>query len=328
MSIAAILQTSAAGHNGRKPCWSPVLPKLVLHHYNESPYGEKIRTLLGYKQLSWHSVIVPRIAPKPDLVSLTGGYRKVPVLQIGADIYCDTRLISEVIEGLSPHPTLATTPGTFSEVVEHWVDVNLFGRAVAYTFGRNIDRLPDVFLADRATLRGAPLDRDALKLAVPLAAQELASQLQWIEAGLAGGQPFVNGPHPGGGDFTMYATLWFAQQGQFDFSAFPLISTWLARMQAIGHGTRLDTSSQEALAIAAESQPLAPRHGSALPDASGLTSGQTVRITPEQLGHGTSVTGELVAISPKQVTLLVLSVRCGALHVHFPRVGYRIEARL
>ena len=59
---------------------------LILHHYNESPYAEKIRALLGYKGLSWRSVMMPRIAPKPDMVALTGGYRTVPVLQIGADV--------------------------------------------------------------------------------------------------------------------------------------------------------------------------------------------------------------------------------------------------
>lgn len=298
---------------------------LVLHHYNESPYAEKIRTLMGYKDLRWHSVIVPRIAPKPDLTELTGGYRKVPVLQIGADIYCDTRLILQVIDGLNPLPGLQTTPGTFSEVVEHWVDVNLFGRAVAYTFGRNVDRLPDVFLADRAALRGAPLDREALKQAVPLAEQELATHLQWLEHGMAGGQPFVNGGHPGSGDFNLYATLWFAQQGRFDFSAFPCVSAWLARMQAFGHGVRQEMTAEDALALAASSQPQTLPEGGTSADPSGVQVGQTVRVTPEQLGHGTSVIGELLRIDPRQLAVRLQSPRCGTLHVHLPRVGYRVR---
>lgn len=45
---------------------------LILHHYPSSPFSEKIRLALGYKQLAWKSVIIPSIAPKPDVVALTG----------------------------------------------------------------------------------------------------------------------------------------------------------------------------------------------------------------------------------------------------------------
>ena len=71
-----------------------------------SPFAEKIRLIFGFKNLHWSSVLIPNIMPKPDLTALTGGYRKTPVLQIGADIYCDTALIADVLEEHSPHPTL------------------------------------------------------------------------------------------------------------------------------------------------------------------------------------------------------------------------------
>ena len=66
---------------------------IILHHYDTSPYSEKVRTGLGLKGLAWASVELPVIMPKPNLTALTGGYRKTPVLQIGADIYCDSQLI-------------------------------------------------------------------------------------------------------------------------------------------------------------------------------------------------------------------------------------------
>ena len=56
--------------------------ELILHHYAMSPFAEKIRAILGYKGLSWRSVDIPVVMPKPDLTALTGGYRKTPVLQI------------------------------------------------------------------------------------------------------------------------------------------------------------------------------------------------------------------------------------------------------
>jgi glutathione S-transferase len=295
---------------------------IVLHHYNESPYAEKIRALLGHKRVSWRSVIVPRIAPKPELVALTGGYRKVPVLQLGADLYCDTRLIAWELERLVPAPSLKATG--WNDIVEHWVDLNLFAKAVAYTFGKNVDHLPDVFLADRAALRGAPLDRDALKRAVPLAEQELSTHVAWVENGLLAA-PFVNGTQPGSGDFTLYATLWFARNGRFDFSPYPATTAWLERMKAFGHGTPTDMTADEAIALAAGAQPAALTYDSVSPDASGLTLGQQVSVAPEMLGHGTAVQGTLVGINAQRLTLALHNERVGDVHVHFPRVGYRIR---
>lgn len=298
----------------------------ILHHYPESPYAEKIRTLLGYKGLRWHSVIVPRIAPKPDLVALTGGYRKVPVLQLGADLYCDTRLIAQEIERLAPSPAATTVSPGWNEVVEHWVDVNLFGQAVAYTLGAIVDHLDDAFLADRAALRGAPLDRAALKASVPMAAQALATQIAWIERGLAGGPGFVNGVRPGSGDFTLYSTLWFARNGRFDFSPFPATQAWMERLRAFGHGQRMDLGADEAIAMAQAATPAGlPLPTSDTPDPSGLPLGRTVSIRPELLGHGTTVTGTLAHLDTQRVTLALDTERAGRVHVHFPRLGYRLQ---
>ena len=78
---------------------------IILHHYETSPYSEKVRLGLGLKGLTWASVEIPVIMPKPDLTALTGGYRKTPVLQIGADIYCDSQLIMRELERLHPSPS-------------------------------------------------------------------------------------------------------------------------------------------------------------------------------------------------------------------------------
>ncbi|MFY0581597.1 glutathione S-transferase N-terminal domain-containing protein [Cystobacter fuscus] len=82
------------------------MPQLILHHYPSSPFSEKIRAILGFKGLRWSSVVIPVIMPKPDVVALTGGYRKTPFLQIGSDIYCDSALIADVLERLAPTPSL------------------------------------------------------------------------------------------------------------------------------------------------------------------------------------------------------------------------------
>jgi glutathione S-transferase len=301
----------------------PSASALILHQYKESPYAEKIRALMGYKGLSWHAVTVPRIAPKPDMTALTGGYRKVPVLQVGADIYCDTRLIAEVLDAAVPQPSLQTAPGSLGPLLENWVDHTLFMRAVDYTFGQIADVVPPALLADRGALRGAPLEPEALKAAVPLAAQTLRQHMAWLAQGMADGRAYFNGQTPDVGDFTLYATLWFARVGRFDFSTWPALSAWLARMDAWGHGQPAPLDAEQALAVARQSTPL-PVLASVLPDGSGLTPGQRVAVTPELAGHGTTVQGELLAITPQRLSVRHQHERCGTVHIHFPRLGYRV----
>ena len=72
------------------------MSELILHHYANSPFSEKVRLVLGLKGLSWRSVTVPVMMPKPDVLALTGGYRRTPFMQIGADIYCDSALMCRV----------------------------------------------------------------------------------------------------------------------------------------------------------------------------------------------------------------------------------------
>src|ERR1700689_1920242 len=79
---------------------------IILHHFEESPFSEKVRLVFGLKNIAWTSVRISRIMPRPDLMPMTGGYRRTPVLQIGADIYCDTQVILRELERRFPEPTL------------------------------------------------------------------------------------------------------------------------------------------------------------------------------------------------------------------------------
>ena len=62
------------------------MTELILHHYPESPFSEKVRAILGAKGLAWRSLQVPMIMPRPATAALTGGYRRIPVLQAGAEL--------------------------------------------------------------------------------------------------------------------------------------------------------------------------------------------------------------------------------------------------
>jgi glutathione S-transferase len=61
-----------------------VAPQVILHHDPNSPFAEKVRLILGLKRMDSASVHIPAIMAKPDVAALTGGYRKTPMLQLGA----------------------------------------------------------------------------------------------------------------------------------------------------------------------------------------------------------------------------------------------------
>src|SRR5258706_1274400 len=136
--------------------------EIILHHYDTSPFSEKVRVMLGVKGLSWRSVIQPVIMPKPDLTPLTGGYRRIPVLQIGADIYCDTQVILAELEARQARPAVIRGADW---AVNLWADRLVFQVTVAGVFGGMGDNLPADFIADREKLPGRPFDMAVMKAA-------------------------------------------------------------------------------------------------------------------------------------------------------------------
>ena len=92
---------------------------LILHHYPQSPVAHKTRMALGIAGATWQSVEIPRIPPKPLLMPLTAGYRRTPVLQIGADIYCDSQNIAiRATEAVTLVSELTTSNNDFRTISE------------------------------------------------------------------------------------------------------------------------------------------------------------------------------------------------------------------
>lgn len=306
------------------------MSELILHHYPNSPFAEKVRLMLGYKGLAWKSVFIPMIMPKPDLTALTGGYRKTPVLQIGADIYCDTALIADVLEQLVPAPSLFP-PGVdgISRTVAQWADATLFTTAMAWNFqpagvaqvfAGATEAMVQAFVADRAAMRaGAP------RMAWGDAAGAYRAYLQRLSQMLAG-QDFLFGAAPCLADFAAYHPLWFTRErtpalaGILDDT--PTVKDWMARMKAIGHGQSEPCSAEQALQIAAQATPQALPQ--AFHDAHGIAQGSTVVIAADTFGLEPTE-GELVAAGPHHYTLRRTDVRAGTVHVHFPRVGFTLK---
>ncbi len=292
---------------------------VILHHYSRSPYAELVRRALGIKGARWHSVTIPNVAPKPELTPLTGGYRKTPVLQIGADIYCDTAIAIEAIEAHQPSPTLYPGPlGRLGALVAAQSGGATFSQAVGSAMAVVADKIDDAFMEDRKKLFG--MDRERMIKAAPHQTAQFRGWLAKLEDALADGRAFLGGDAAGYADCAAGMNVWF--QGHFGLTearlaGFPHVAAWIARCDAIGHGERIDMTAADALAVAREAAPTATAQVDA---GSGFSEGQAVAIRTEDPGADT-VTGTLLRCTDRDIVLLRDDPQVGTVAVHFPRIG-------
>jgi glutathione S-transferase len=299
---------------------------LILHHYATSPFSEKVRIAFGIKKAPWKSVLIPNIMPKPELMPLTGGYRKTPVLQVGADVYCDTQLIMLELEKYAPQPPLlpAGREGE-ARALAMWIDRNIFWSAVGVVMGAIGDKLPEAFHKDRSEFSGRSFDPAKLRAAAPFARDQTYAQLVLAEEMLADGRPFLLGSTPSLADCALYNPVWFLQarlgggKSVPPLDRLPRIVAWSERMAGFGSGSPSEMTASAALDVAKAATPVATSVDSH--DPSGLKAGQKISITPDDTGK-VPVTGMLVGLTSDRISIKREEERVGEVVVHFPRAGF------
>jgi len=300
---------------------------IILYHYALSPYSEKIRAMLGYAGLSWESVTVQEMPPRPELDRLAGGYRRIPVAQIGADIFCDSKTIAAEIAGISGKPDLAL------EACNHEVqefanrsDSEFFLACFGTALGKDLIKkmlktmsLLDLgrFMWDRIKMgRKSSIQQMSGKEAKAVARQHLEGMEEMLKG------DFLFGREPNIADFSAYHGLWFIQDvAELDFTKnYPSVAAWMERIKAVGHGTEKEISAERALDIAVgqEPRPLPTDN----PNEESM--GRFVSIGPSDYGKD-PVKGLLVADLASR-WILQREVKGGAtVNVHFPKQGFTLE---
>ena len=292
---------------------------VILHHYDISPYAEKIRLVLGLKRLAWSSVIQPMVMPKPDLTVLTGGFRRIPVLQIGADVYCDTNLIAAELEQRFPKPTIYPEGRIAeTEIWCTWAERVLMWPTARYVTAVNDDRLGAPFHADRAAMRGHPPPSAAeLAASIPHQRAQCRQMIGWLDSILAG-RSFLLGDEPGLADFAVYQRIWwlgaFGGRARDVLDGHDALRSWADRIAMIGHGTRSEIGASSALDVARDAQPPVSQTGSQ--SMHGRFSVGTEGFAPDP------VSGELIAMDDHSIAIAHESERVGRVIVHFPKLGY------
>jgi glutathione S-transferase len=306
------------------------MAELILHHYPTSPFAEKVRKILGAKKLAWRSVVIPRILPKPDVVALTGGYRKTPILQIGADIYCDTALIAKKLEQIRPAPPLYPRAHVAAaQRLAQWSDSTLFQVAVSLMFQPTV--LEHIFADAPEQMKAFIDDRIAMRktsnvrrIPVAEARPALTAYLRDLDAQLADGRSFLFDGAPSIADFSMFHPLWFIRRGPPVapmLEAHRHVQDWMARMDALGQGNPTEMSSAEAIAVAQAAGPSAMKEESDVED---LRPGDEVAVLPTDYGID-PVVGVLAACNLDEIAVRRTDPRAGGLVVHFPRIAYEIR---
>lgn len=303
---------------------------IILHHYEFSSFSQKVRTALGLKQLTWRSVDIPGMPPRPLLTPLTGGYRRAPVLQMGADIYCDTHAILAVLDRLQPAPTLlpAGSEGLARGLAFAWerqMWIPTIGVLVHY-IGEHI---PPEFIKDRKEgYLGIDISQAAMAPQFQEHVQFVRAQIAWLAQALAS-RSFLCGDGPSIADLACWQTIFLLRKNcppDVDtlLGLAPIID-WYDRILALGHGQSTPMTSEEAFEIASQASPEPVTHLPTNGDPGGLKDGTAVRVTPDDNAR-VSVTGTLMAADAFEIVIHRREERAGDLHIHFPRLGYTLEA--
>lgn len=305
------------------------LTDIILHHYQGSPFAEKIHVLLGLHQLQWRSVTIPRVMPKPDLLALTGGYRKTPVLQIGADIFCDTALISRVLDERSAQPSLFPSEHQLSaQAIATWADHILFPVTVALAFQPEVisqrfssPAETEAFVKDRIALRKNGKQR---QVSVAEAHAVFDQCLADYNQQLSDGRPFLFGDTATIADIAVYHPLWFIRNAALvceKLKPYHHVIAWMDRLAAFGHGISEEMSAADAIDVARNST-IAPVSPSS--NIHGVAVGDPVEVSPADYGMD-PVSGTLLLADGREIVVTRNDERAGEVAVHFPRFCYTLR---
>lgn len=297
------------------------MSEVVLHHYEMSPFGTAMRLALGLKGMHWKSVEAPMVSPKPDLSALTGGYERIPVLQIGADIYCDTDCITAALEAHTPSPTLYPEPlGKAGKLIALWAGNCWFMPAAGTALGSNADMLPEEFWQDREKRFG--MNRKAFLPAVPHMQAQFSAGAHYVAASLADGRLFIGGDAPGHADMTLFMIVKFVQlSGRQPADLGADVAGWYERVEAIGFGDVQEWTAQQAIEHASQ---MTPAEQCEVAPGSGFAAGQRVTVKTESPDPA-KVEGELVGLNNERISLSRQDPLAGNVVVHLPRMGQVIS---
>jgi len=308
-----------------------VTEDLILHHYDASPYAEKIRLMFGLKAMRWQSVLSPPQPPRPAVDPLSGGYRRIPIAQIGADVFCDTFVIAQELARLAGAPELdPERAGPEAAALMERAEGDVFFAAIgavppATLLGTLLRTVGPIGMVKFAIDRAGMMRSAAVKAPQGQSARSiLQAFLEDLEPRLAE-REFLDGPSPSTVDFAAFHPLWLhVRSGRCPLDAkWPHVRRWYERIEALGQGVREEIDPADAFEAARSAQPRPLPAATSAPDPQ---IGRRVSVAPSDYGR-VPVSGTLVAVTGSRCIVARETPALGTVHVHFPLRGFtRTEA--
>jgi glutathione S-transferase len=123
--------------------------------------------------------------PRPDLEAIAVKYRRIPVMAIGRDVYCDTRLMLDKLEQLFPDGSLgASQPDqrAVQKLLEKWtIEAGIFARATQL-IPTSMPLLNDPkFTKDREDFSGRSWDKEQIEAMRPEAIAHIRDGFSFLE---------------------------------------------------------------------------------------------------------------------------------------------------
>lgn len=300
----------------------------ILYHYPVSPYSEKLRLALGMAGIQWGSVTVPSLPPRPVLDAFLAGYRRIPVLQIGAHFYCDSALAFDVLAEVSDRLTPTRRLSATEESLRQHAEERIFFAVIAAASPISVLRLlaQDLgpfglfrFLKDRSLMmKGSTIEKRSRRDATQLI-RDFVGQLD----SLLKHNPFLAGAGPGYLDLCCYHPLWMSSviNRKILLALPPLVATWMQRIAALGHGRPMPISQQEI-----HDRVIADRFQNFVGELSGAFARDSlVSVRPTDYARD-STEGHLVFMDEHQCVIKRNLPSGDAVFLHFPISGFEVRA--
>lgn len=308
---------------------------IKLYHYTASPYARKIVWYLALRGLQYSEVKQPVIMPRPDLQAIGVNYRRIPVMAIGKDVYCDTRIILRKLEQLFPEGAIgATSPDGLAvqKLFEVWhVEGPLFFRGVNSMPSRNFSA-PE-FQKDREQMTGRPWNRDAMDKQRPESLAYLQSVFKIYENLLSDGREWIISTHkPSLADIeAVFVLHWLYTSKALSEDLFPRSSysktfAWIERFDAAIKSAKNQSPKPISLeGSKAAEQILAASYaenesGISSQEPQQLSVGDRVELYPTDSGFNNKDHGKLSSLTDDEI---VIQLENGV-RIHTPRAGFRV----
>lgn len=284
--------------------------------------------------------------PRPDLASIGVGYRKIPILAIGKDVYCDSRLIISKLEEQYPNSSLRTSTlaeegmrrlfenfsvdgGVFANTVKlmpYWTDSGLLQNKV--------------FLDDRQNLSGGRrMTKEAMEAGRPDGLQHIRQVFDLFERTfLADGREWVLGTkEPTVADIdAVWPFEWMIvdrymkeclPEETINDKIYPKVYAWVRRfMEKVEEKKKscptpitLDGETMASQMMSASSP--FDDIGFVNDDPLAFKSGDEVHVFPSDYGQVGVSRGAIIGLSTNEVVIQ----NDKGLYLHFPRWNFSIK---